>query len=153
MNVKKQFRRISELGISNFETVEEVSQRQADMLKLLKQSSVDPDQYAGLDSCAADYCGRVNCLEACPFGALRRRLTEIPVVHNLLEGSNEPLYELRFIRGRWARPSEELGNVPITAAKKFNSRALDRLFRSTLVAVGTIKVAVEQRYERHVWVC
>jgi hypothetical protein len=53
----------------------------------------------------------------------------------------------------WARPAKHLRYAPITAAKKLNSRALDRLFMPTLVAVGTFKVSVEERYEGHLWVC
>ena len=77
MNEREQLARIKKLGVSNFETIKKVRRLQADMLDRLAASSLNPDRYAGLADCRADYCGRVNCLEACRFGTRRRRLNEI----------------------------------------------------------------------------
>jgi hypothetical protein len=152
MDEEKQLRRIAKLGISGFETLEQVQRRQSRMLKLLRHSSVDPNWYAGLDSCRLDYCGRVNCLEACPFGARRRRLNDIPAIDHLLRNSKRPLCEVRFVRGPWVVPSRSLDHAPLDAAKKLNSRSLDKLFIPTLVAVGVFKVSVEQLYDRYQWI-
>jgi hypothetical protein len=44
MNDDNRLRRIAELGITDFETAEDVKRLQADMLARLKQSSVDADR-------------------------------------------------------------------------------------------------------------
>jgi hypothetical protein len=152
MDEKRQLQRIAKLGISGFETLEQVRRRQSRMLRLLQHSSVDPNWYAGLDSCRLDYCGRVNCLEACPFGTLRRRLNEIPAIYDLLRNSKGPLCEVKLVRGPWVAPSKTLDHAPLHAAKKLNSRSLDKLFIPTLVAVGVFKVSVEQLYDRYQWI-
>jgi hypothetical protein len=152
MNEREQLARIKKLRISNFETVKKVQRLQTDMLARLERSSVDPDRYAGLDDCRANYCGRVNCLEACPFGARRRRLNDIPAIYDLLRNSKAPLCEVRFVRGPWVVPSRSLEHAPLDAAKKLNSRSLDKLFIPTLVAVGVFKVSVEQLYDGYQWI-
>ena len=51
------------------------------------------------------------------------------------------MYEVRFVRGFWARPFGQLRQTNVAAAKKLNGRALDKLFNPKLVAVGTFKVS------------
>ena len=152
VNEEVQLRRIAELGIADFETAEDVERLQADMLARLERSSVDPDRYAGLDDCRSNFCGRVNCLEACWFGARRRRLNEIAAVYDLLQRSRGPMYEVRFVRGFWARPFGQLRQTNVAAAKKLNGRALDKLFNPKLVAVGTFKVSATPE-RGQLWIC
>jgi hypothetical protein len=152
MDEEKQLRRIAKLGISGFESIKQVRRVQRDMLDRIAGSSLDPNRYAGLGDCRADYCGRVNCLEACWFGARRRRLNDIPAIYDLLRNSKGPLYEVRFVRGIWVGPSRQLSHAPLSAAKKLNSRSLDKLFIPTLVAVGVFKVSVEQLYDGYQWI-
>jgi len=153
MNTKNQLRRVAKLGITEFESTTDVRDLQADMLRRLERSKIDPGQYASLADCQSNHCAYKKCLEACWFGTRHRRLDEIPAIYHLLQNSKKPLYEVRFVRGIWARPAKHLRYAPITAAKKLNSRALDRLFMPTLVAIGTFKVSVEERYEGHLWIC
>ena len=141
MDAEKQLRRMAKLGITDFETVEDVGRMQKDMLRRLKRSSVDPDRYAGLADCRSDFCGRVNCLEGCCFGTYRRRLAAIPAIHDLLQKCNTPLFEVRIGRGVWVRPFGKLQEASIEAAKQLSRRALDTLYDYKIVAVGVFKVA------------
>jgi hypothetical protein len=154
VNEKIQLKRLAKLGINHFESIGDVERMQKDMLRRLQGSSVDPDHYAGLANCRLDYCGRVNCLEVCCFGTCRRRLTAIPAICDLLQKCNPPLYEVRIIRGVWARPYGKLQEASIEAAKQLNRRALDTLHDTRIVAVGTFKVAptgIVQGWKR--WIC
>ena len=153
MSAQDQLRRMAKLGIPNFETIKKVRRLQADMLARLERSSVDPDRYAGLDDCRADYCGRVNCLEACPFGALRRRLRQVPAAFRLLEDARPPFHEVRIIRGVWSRPFGKLKESSMAAAKQLNRRALDSLYNHKLIAVGTFKASPAPPYEGDRWIC
>jgi hypothetical protein len=152
MNEKQQLRQIAKLGIEDFETLEAVERMQRDMLRRLHKSSSDPDHYAGLPNCRLDYCGRVNCLEACPLGAFRRRLSDIPAALRLLENAREPFYEVRVSRALWSRPFGKLDEAGIKAAKQLNRRALDRLYDTDLIAVGTFKVAPSPSNEQKRWI-
>jgi hypothetical protein len=113
MNVERQLRRIAKLGITDFETPKDVEELQADMLRRLGRSSVDPGQYASLVDCRPNYCAYKKCLEGCWFGSRHRRLKAIPVIYDLLRNSNKPLYEVRFVRGMWARPSRQPGVLQV----------------------------------------
>jgi hypothetical protein len=136
MDEKTQLLRIAELGISNFESLEEVHCRQADMLDCLASSFVARHVCAGLSDCRGDHCGRVNCIEACWFGTRRRRLEQIPAIYDLLQKSGQPLHEVRVVRGVWTRRAEDLALVNIKAAKQLNARLLDRTYNPSVVAVG-----------------
>jgi hypothetical protein len=153
MNEKQQLRQIAKRGIEDFETLEDVERIQRDMLRRLHKSPIDHDRYAGLADCRLDYCGRVNCLEACPLGAFRRRLSDIPAALRLLENAREPFYEVRMSRALWSRPFGRLGEAGITAAKQLNRRALDRLYHTDVIAVGTFKVAPSPSHEEKRWIC
>src|SRR3979409_1277317 len=139
MTERERLRLLEKFGVSNFETLEEVQSRQAEMLDCLASSFVSAYVYAGLSDCRADHCGRVNCLEACWFGIRRRRMQEIPVIYDLLQKSGQPLYEVRLVRGVWTTPAEDLV-VKIRAAKQLNRRLLERLYKPTVVAVGMFNV-------------
>src|SRR4051812_21876308 len=120
MNMKKRAQQIIKLGIGDFETSKDVAKLQADMLLRLERWTIAPCQYESLVECRPNYCAYKKCLEACWFGSHHRRLKEIPAIHDLLQNSNTPLYEVRFVRGMWARPSRQLHYAPIAAAKKLN---------------------------------
>jgi hypothetical protein len=57
VNEKTELQGLAELGIKDFETLEEVRSRQADMLDCLASSFVAPHVYAGLSDCRGDHCG------------------------------------------------------------------------------------------------
>jgi hypothetical protein len=129
-------KRLAELGVSNFETVDDARQRQAEMLRRLEQAGIDPGYYVGLDDCGPNHCGRLKCAEACWFGRRRRWLQEIPAVYKLFQQCPGPLYEVRIIRASWQRPVGKLSADSIAAAKQLNRRRLDTLYFPTVVAVG-----------------
>jgi hypothetical protein len=153
MNVKKQIRKVADLDITGFETLRDANCAQQDMLSRFERSSLDPGRYCGLADCRSDYCAYKNCLEACWFGTRRRRIREIQAVHKLLSQCDGPFYEVRLIRGSWALPIGQLRRTNITAAKKLNARALDKLFLPDLIAVGMFKVYAAPRFIRPLWVC
>jgi hypothetical protein len=120
-------KRPAELGASRIETVKDTCALQIDMLRRLKHSGIDRGYYVGLDECGVAYCGRVNCAEACWFGARRRRLREMAAVQSLFQKCQGPHYEVRIIRESWQQPIGELKVGSIAAAKQFKRRRLDTL--------------------------
>jgi hypothetical protein len=144
--------RLAKLGISNFETIADARQRQAEMLRRLEQAGIDPGHYVGLDDCGPNRCGRVNCTGACLFGRWRRWLQQIPAVYKLFQQCQGPLYEVRIIRESWQRPVGKLSADSIAAAKQLNRRRLDTLYYPTVVAVGTYKVSISPRHLGDHWI-
>jgi len=153
MNKKHRLPQLAKLGIEDFERIEEVERMQRDLLRRLQASSVDPDRYAGLQHCRADHCGRVNCLEACAFGAFQRKLMDVPAALRLLNSARGPFHEVRVSRAFWSRPFGKLDEAPIAAAKQLNRQALDRLYDCGIIAVGSFKVAASPPLEEKRWIC
>jgi hypothetical protein len=132
---------MAELGILNFPTIASVAQDQQQLLERLKNTSVEPSLYEGLEHCSAAKCGRPKCSDACRFGAYRKKRTSIPWIHWLLSEYSGPLYEMRFRRVAWSQLFGDL-HPSVGTIMKRNRRALDDLFNNRLVAVGAIKVSV-----------
>jgi hypothetical protein len=124
---------------ARFETEDEVAQLQQDMLELLKVSGVDRSRYGQLAACGTQDCEAGKCMEACWFGARRRRLREISPVYSLIQQNKRPVYEVHALRSTWARPIGRLQDVSIAAAKQSIRRAFDRLNMPAVVVVGIFK--------------
>jgi hypothetical protein len=122
-----------------FESEDEMAEPQQNILELLKGSGVDRARYDQLAACGSQRCGAGQCMEACWFGARRRRLQEISAVYRLIQQSKNPVYEARALRSTWARPIGRLQDVSIAAAKQSLRRAFDRLNMPALIVVGTFK--------------
>jgi hypothetical protein len=149
---KRAYRRLLKLGISNFETVSRTRKRQADMLRRVERAGVDPGDYAGLDDCGPNDCGRIKCAEVCWFGSRRRRLEEIPATVELFKNAKPPIHEVRIIRESWQRPAGSLYDLSIMAMKQLNRRALDTLYRPKMQAVGLCKVSFGAMTYAPLWI-
>jgi hypothetical protein len=149
-NSMKIDQRLAKLNISELKSVEHVRSLQRDLLKLLKRSSLDPISYVGLEYCGLERCGRVDCSEACWFGTLRRRVTEVLAMRRMLEQRAGGLHKVIAWKPNWGCSFGELQKVKIAAAKAFMSRVLNGLYNTNIVAVGAFKVipfgASEQRW-------
>jgi hypothetical protein len=142
MNVKQQLRKIADLGITDFESLDDAKRLQNDFLEGLKSIELEDSRYTAFLNCRPAKCGRKTCSDACAFGARRRRLQEILAAHRLLNASG-PICEVRFTRGAWERQTCDLWRLNMATMKKLNNRALDNLNNLNVVAVGAIKVAVQ----------
>lgn len=149
----RQLARIAGLGAFVFENVDEVRRRQTDLLERLKSNAWFRSLRAKLQRCRPERCGGNRCVEVCAFADWRRRLQLIPAAYRLIDKADGPAYEVRVVRGIWARPIEELRGASITAAKQLNRRTLDSLYIPSLVAVGTFKVSLGSRHLEPHWVC
>jgi hypothetical protein len=63
---------MAERGILNFPTIASVAQDQQQLLERLKNTSVEPSLYEGLEHCSAAKCGRPQVLRCLPV----RRLSQ-----------------------------------------------------------------------------
>jgi hypothetical protein len=147
---------LDHLDLSELQSLGHVKAMQKEMLQLLKQSRIDPISYVGLEYCGPNHCGRMDCSEACWYGTRHRLRSEFQAICELLAKSDQPLYEVRIIPGPWARAIGELDRFDIARAKRLNSRALNKLFKPSLIAVGRVKAAIatttHNKYNGRLWV-
>jgi hypothetical protein len=127
--------------------------QQADMLQRLKSNAWFRRLGKALACCTAERCGRMSCVEVCVIADGRSRQRLVSAAQRLLLKADCPFYEVRLVRGIWARPVGELVNVSIAAAKQLNRRALDSLFIPALVAVGRFKVSLNLTHHDPYWLC
>jgi hypothetical protein len=148
---RKYVRPMNSVVMPRFETVDDAQRRQNDLLQVLAATSVEHRRYAALTNCGPDHCGCARCAEACWFGTRRRRLFELPAAYRVIKESKGPIYRARVIRSRWGQPIGRLRDVGIQAARLLNRRALDSLYKPSLVAVGLFKVGLPSGYEAPYW--
>jgi hypothetical protein len=153
MTDSDKIRRITKLGIGDFESTDEVQRRQDDLLERLKPNMWFRNKSKTLVRCTTGHCAGAKCVEVCAFADWRRRLQEIPAAYRLIKKTDGPIYEVRVVRGIWARPIGDLRDVSIAAAKQLNRRALDSVYIPELVAAGTFKVSLAPEYLQPHWIC
>ena len=153
MTDRNQIWRITTLGIGDFELADAVKRRQDDLRERLKANMWFRNRSKALAQCTTSHCGSAKCLEVCAFADWRRRLEEIPAAYQLIKKTDGPLYEVRVVRGIWARPVGDLSKVSIAAAKQLNRRALDSVYIPELVAFGTFKVSLAPEHMEPHWIC
>ena len=153
MTDSDKIRRITKLGIGDFKSADEVQGRQDDLLERLKPNMWFRNKSKTLARCTTGHCAGAKCVEVCAFADWRRRLLEIPAAYKLMKKTDGPVYEVRVVRGIWARPIGDLHDVSIAAAKQLNRRALDSMCNPELVAGGTFKVSLAPECLEPHWIC
>ena len=153
MTDRNQIRRLTKLGIGDFELADEVKRRQDDLVERLKANMWFRNRSNTLAHCTTNHCSSAKCVEVCAFADWRRRLQDIPAAYRLLKKATGPIHEVRVIRGVWARPIGNLHKVSIAAAKELNRRALNTVHIPELVAFGTFKVSLAPKYVKPHWIC
>jgi hypothetical protein len=146
-------RQLAKLKISELQSLQHVETMQRKMLRLLKQSQVDPISYVGLEYCGPNRCGRVDCSEACWFGRVRRRATADKELGQLLGKHKGKFYKVVIDRSKWNREYGELHEINITSGKSIVARILDGYNDRGIVAVGTFKVRPFGYNNHGTWRC
>jgi hypothetical protein len=141
---------LADLKISELPSIQRVQAKQERMLRLLKRSQADPVSYAGLEYCTAEFCGRVNCSEACWFGTLRRRVRQVQAIRLLMEEFDPPLHKIIAWKTDWGCPYSWLHYIKPRIAKALMTRVFNSMCSISVTAVGTVKVVpfgtLENRY-------
>jgi hypothetical protein len=132
--------KLADLKISELPSIQRVQAKQEKMLRLMKRSQADPVSYAGLEYCTAEYCGRVNCSEACWFGTLRRRVPEVLAIRRLTGQHEGSVHKIIVWKPDWGCPFGRLHCVKPGVAKALMTRVFNSMCSMSVAAVGTFKV-------------
>jgi hypothetical protein len=131
---------LADLKISELRSIQRVQAKQERMLRLLKRSQADRVSYAGLEYCTAEYCGRVNCSEACWFGTLKRRVRQVQAIRRLMEQVEPPLHKVIAWKQDWGCPYDWLCYIKPRIAKALMTRLFNSMCSISVTAVGTVKI-------------
>ena len=102
-------------------------------------------------NCSSTKCVRAHCNAACAFGARSHRLKAIPAAYQLLEKHQGPLFEVRVSPDVWLRKAGELHKANMLAVRQLNRRALDALYNTDVVAVGSLKISALPEHLPNDW--
>jgi hypothetical protein len=147
---RKLSRRIERLGASNFESIKDTAQRQADMVRRVEEV-VGVPSCQGFRDCRPDECGLLRCSPGCWFNLRRRWLKGVLSAHELFSDLDVPLFEVRIIREEWHRPLGKLNTMNVQSAKQFARRRFDARNGREAIMIGSYKVA-RNHYEDDRWV-
>jgi hypothetical protein len=134
------YHKMCKFKIAEVPSTKRIEAVQNEMLRLLRQSTVDPLSYAGLEYCTPDHCGRVNCSEACWFGRLRRQSRAEAEGVRLLKRNGSHLQEAEVCLPKWDRRYGDLLELRSAVGNNFVGRVLRGLADHRLVAVGTLMI-------------
>lgn len=143
--------RLAALGLHNFETGEDVVQRQQAMVRALARADAPLGLRRGLLSCMADICGLRRCRDGCHHGQCGLRATLIPQADTLLRRQPGPLLAVTLVHPRW-EVSHEAGPeaISIPAVKQHVKRGFMRLTKRTgqrPMAVGAFEVCLNRKLD------
>jgi hypothetical protein len=148
---KNSDRTAAKLTADGADTVADARKLQRDVRQQLKRSSANGFVTAGLKSCSPEHCGKKRCREVCAIGARGHRLKAGPAVYRLLEKHSGPLFEVRISPDVWLRKAGELHKASMLAVRQLNRRALDSLYNTNIVAVGSLKVSALPEHFAAAW--
>jgi hypothetical protein len=123
------------------DTAGKAAELQLDVLRRLASTSVNAFQWVGLKNCSPTKCVRARCNAACAFGTRNHRLKAAPAAFRLLEKHDGPFFEVCVSPDVWLRKAGDLHKASMLAVRQLNRRALDSLYNTNVVAVGSLKVS------------
>ena len=101
---QREQRTMRALGMPDFETAEDCTQRQARMLRSFKRMQESPDLIEGLSDCTPDICGMIQCREGCYHASRRCRIREVPSAVERFEQPPGPLFSVTVVHRDWSWP-------------------------------------------------
>lgn len=140
--------RLGALGLHDFETAEDASQRQQIMVRALARTGTSRGLVRGLGQCTPNECGLSRCRDGCHHGQRRLRTTLIPQADTLLRRQPGPLLALTLVHPLWEVPYEAGPDAISTpAVKQHVKRGFMRLTERAgkrPTAVGAFEVSLNR---------
>jgi hypothetical protein len=138
---------VEAFGIPDFETRADCKERQRAMLARLSNTDVAPSLWRDLAACNAQHCALGDCVEACHFGTLHRRLAALDTGLPIMAAHSGPHWAVTVVHPLWQVPVGRLADINIAAAAQWNYRRLRNLAVPGLLAIGTFEVSLNRELD------
>jgi hypothetical protein len=135
-----QYRLLAKLGLPDFETVQQCSERQQQMARRFERAG-ELHHDADWRECKRNFCAATPCCEGCWFASRRHRYQMITEGHRLLSNQPGDLYFVTITHRKWELPVGQLAAANIPAVRQWLYRRFKRL-GSGVIAVGGFEASL-----------
>jgi hypothetical protein len=133
--------RMAQLGLDDFETVEQCSERQVKMAKRLNDAQKPKLGGRDWQACRPDCCACTQCRDGCWFASRRHRFELITEAHRLLSSHSGPLAFVSIAHPKWELPVGKLNQANINAVRQWLYRRFKKLGKN-VITVGGFEVSL-----------
>jgi hypothetical protein len=133
-------RAMAKLGLPDFETVQQCSERQQQMARRFERAG-ELQHDADWQECEPKFCAATPCRDGCWFASRRHRYQMITEGHQLLSNQPGDLYFVTVTHPKWELPVEKLAEANIPAVRQWLYRR-SRQLGTSVTAVGGFEVSL-----------
>jgi hypothetical protein len=130
---------MSDLGLPDFETWQQCSDRQDLMLRRIE--AADERRPLDWETCDPDSCDCTRCRDGCWFASRRHRYQTITEAHRLLSSQTSPLWFVTVAHPKWELPVGNLDQANIKAVRQWLYRRFKQL-GTHVIAVGGFEASL-----------
>jgi hypothetical protein len=138
---------IRQLGLSDFESLNDCQLRQTEMLDRLEQKGYDALGRDFVTECSRDYCAADYCSEGCHFATRFRRIYGIYSAYKIFANHPGPFFDVSLVHPRWEKIPGTLETLNIAAARQWNYRRLRSLDATHVIAIGMFEVSLNRELD------
>src|SRR5580704_8967062 len=111
-NEREQHELMVNLGLGDFETWKQCSERQAKMARRFKNTEHRPHKF-DWEKCEPEFCASTPCLDGCWFASRRHRYQTITEAHRLFSTQTGDLVFVTVAHPTWELPAGNLDQTNI----------------------------------------
>jgi hypothetical protein len=137
---RRQHEVMAKLGLPDFETVQQCSERQQRMARRFERAGELPHD-AEWQECEPNFCATAPCRDGCWFASRRHRYQMITEGHRLLSSLPGDLFFVTITHPKWELPVGQLAEANIPAVRQWLYRRFKRL-GSGVIAVGGFEASL-----------
>jgi hypothetical protein len=137
---RRQRRLLAKLGLLDFETVQQCSERQQKMVRRFERAC-ELQHDAEWAECEPGFCAARPCRDGCWFASRQHRYQMITEAHSLLTSHSGDLHFVTITHPKWELPVGELSQSNIPAVRQWLYRRFKKLSTSA-IAVGGFEASL-----------
>lgn len=131
-------RKMAALGVPDFETPADCTERQKRMVGRFRRRGVDQETVEGLGDCSPQVCGMFECRDGCHFAARRWRYEMVSRAADSFEQHGGPQWFVTVIHPDWSwSTTEPFDPHRIRRAHDWLAVRLERLDEPNLLVIGS----------------
>jgi hypothetical protein len=132
---QEQHELMADLGLGDFETWQQCTERQQLMARRLKNADERRPTF-GWEECEPDFCACSPCRDGCWFASRRHRYQLITEAHRLFTTQTGDVHFITVAHPKWELPVGDLDQANIDAVRQWLYRRFKKLGTSVVAAGG-----------------
>jgi hypothetical protein len=137
---RRQRRLLAKLGLPDFETAQQCSERQQQMARRFERAG-ELQHDADWRECEPNFCAARPCRDGCWFASRRHRYEMITEAHSLLTSQTGDLQFTTITHPKWEMPVGKLAEANVPAVRQWLYRRF-KCLGSGVIAVGGFEASL-----------